>query len=42
MADLGASGMKDMGRVMQAISAAHKGRFDARELSALVKARLGA
>ncbi|GAB6110746.1 GatB/YqeY domain-containing protein [Desulfomicrobium salsuginis] len=37
---LGASGMKDMGRVMNAILAEYAGRIDGKELSALVRARL--
>jgi uncharacterized protein YqeY len=41
LAALGASGMKDLGRVMQALTAAFKGRVDGKELSALVRAKLG-
>ncbi|NCD24561.1 MAG: GatB/YqeY domain-containing protein [Deltaproteobacteria bacterium] len=37
---LGASGMKDMGKVMNAILGAHAGRVDGKELSALVRAKL--
>lgn len=37
---LGASGMKDMGKVMCAILGAHAGRVDGKELSALVRAKL--
>jgi uncharacterized protein YqeY len=37
---LGASGMKDMGRVMSAILGEHAGRVDGKELSALVRAKL--
>jgi uncharacterized protein YqeY len=40
--DLGAAGMQDMGRVMGAITASHKGRVDGKALAALVRARLGA
>lgn len=42
VADLGAAGMQDMGRVMGAITASHKGRVDGKALAALVRARLGA
>ncbi len=42
IAELGAAGMKDMGRVMGAITAAYKGRVDGKALSALVRAKLGA
>jgi uncharacterized protein YqeY len=35
-----AAGMKDMGRVMQALSLAHKGRFDGRTAGEAVKAAL--
>lgn len=38
--DLGASGLKDMGRVMKAIMDNHKGRVDGKAVSELVKARL--
>jgi len=37
---LGASGMKDMGRVMNAIMGEHAGRVDGKELSALVRVKL--
>ncbi len=37
---LGASGMKDMGKVMSAIQGEFAGRVDGKELSALVRARL--
>lgn len=37
-----ATGPKDMGRVMQALTQAHKGQFDGRRASELVKARLQA
>lgn len=37
---LGASGMKDMGRVMSAIMGEHAGRVDGKELSALVRVKL--
>lgn len=40
VADLGATGMKDMGRVMKAIMDGYKGRVDGKVLSELVKARL--
>ncbi|WP_432736632.1 GatB/YqeY domain-containing protein [Maridesulfovibrio sp. FT414] len=40
IADLGASSMQDMGKVMQAIMAAHKGQVDGKALSGLVRARL--
>jgi uncharacterized protein YqeY len=36
----GASGMKDMGKVMNAILGEHAGRVDGKELSALVRAKL--
>lgn len=39
---IGATGMKDMGRVMQAILSAHAGRVDGRIASALVRTRLSA
>jgi hypothetical protein len=38
----GATSMKDMGRVMQAILSAHAGRVDGKVASALVRARLSA
>lgn len=37
---LGASGMKDMGRVMNSILAEYAGRVDGKELSSLVRAKL--
>jgi len=37
---LAASGMKDMGKVMNAILGEHAGRVDGKELSALVRAKL--
>ncbi|MCA1945797.1 MAG: GatB/YqeY domain-containing protein [Desulfovibrio sp.] len=37
---LGAASIQDMGKVMQAIMAEHKGKVDGKALSALVKARL--
>lgn len=40
VADLGASSPKDMGRVIAAIMAGHKGRVDGKALSEAVKARL--
>ncbi|WP_291327815.1 GatB/YqeY domain-containing protein [Desulfovibrio sp. UCD-KL4C] len=40
IAELGASSIKDMGKVMQAITAAHKGQFDGKALSGLVRSRL--
>ena len=41
VAELGASGMKDMGRVMAAVKARHGARIDGGRASALVKAALG-
>lgn len=38
--ELQATGMKDMGRVMNDILSKHAGRVDGKELSALVRARL--
>ena len=38
--EIGATGMKDMGKVMQALNAAHKGRFDGKSASDAVKAYL--
>lgn len=38
--DVGASGMKDMGKVMQALMQAHKGSMDGKKASDLVKSRL--
>ena len=40
IADIGASGLQDMGKVMQAVLSAHKGQVDGKKSSALVKARL--
>lgn len=40
VADLGAATMKDMGRVVQSVLAAHKGRVDGKRVSTAVKARL--
>jgi uncharacterized protein YqeY len=40
VAALDARGMKDMGRVVQAVLAAHKGRVDGKRASDAVKARL--
>lgn len=40
IADIGASGLQDMGKVMQAVLNAHKGQVDGKKSSALVKARL--
>jgi len=40
IADIGASGLADMGKVMQAVLSAHKGQVDGKKSSALVKARL--
>jgi uncharacterized protein YqeY len=40
IATIGASGMQDMGRVMQAILTAYPGRVDGKAVSALVRARL--
>ncbi len=40
IADLGASSMQEMGKVMQAIMAAHKGQVDGKALSSLVRSRL--
>jgi uncharacterized protein YqeY len=40
VAELGASTMKDMGRVVQSVLTAHKGRADGKRVSAAVKARL--
>lgn len=37
---LGASGMKEMGKVMNVILGEHAGRVDGKELSALVRAKL--
>jgi uncharacterized protein YqeY len=40
VAAVGAAGMKDMGRVMQHLTAAHKARLDGKAASAAVKAAL--
>ncbi len=40
VAQVGASGMKDMGAVMKALMAAHKGAIDGAKASAAVRARL--
>jgi uncharacterized protein YqeY len=40
--ELGAAGMKDMGRVMQALSSAYTSRFDAKAAGEAVKAALRA
>ena len=40
IAELGASGPKDMGRVMQALTAAHKGSYDGKEAGEKVRAAL--
>lgn len=42
IAETGASGARDMGKVMQTLLAAHKGRIDGKEASAAVKAALEA
>lgn len=42
VADSGASGLKDMGKVMQALMAAHKGQIDGKAASDAVKAALSA
>jgi uncharacterized protein YqeY len=40
VAEIGAAGMKDMGKVMAALKARHSGKMDFAQASALVKARL--
>ena len=40
IADLGASSMQDMGKVMKAIAEAYKGQVDGKVVSGLVRARL--
>ncbi|EPR42239.1 GatB/YqeY family protein [Desulfovibrio sp. X2] len=40
VAEVGASGMKDMGAVMKALMAAHKGQFDGAKASAAVRSKL--
>jgi uncharacterized protein YqeY len=42
VAELGASSLKDMGRVMQAVLGQHKGSVDGKVLSDLVRRRLSA
>lgn len=42
VAEVGATGMQDMGRVMQALLNAHKGQVDGKKASALVRSRLSA
>ncbi|MBU4191927.1 MAG: GatB/YqeY domain-containing protein, partial [Proteobacteria bacterium] len=42
VADLGATGVQDMGTVMQAVLSAHKGQVDGKKASALVRSRLSA
>lgn len=42
IAETGAAGPKDMGKVMQALTARHKGRYDGKEASALVRELLAA
>jgi hypothetical protein len=42
VADLGATGVQDMGKVMQAVLNAHKGQVDGKKASALVRSRLSA
>ncbi|ADU62515.1 MAG: GatB/YqeY domain-containing protein [Pseudodesulfovibrio sp.] len=42
VADLGATGVQDMGKVMQAVLSAHKGQVDGKKASALVRSRLSA
>lgn len=39
-AETGAQGPKDMGKVMQALAAAYKGRYDGKKASEAVRARL--
>jgi uncharacterized protein YqeY len=41
IAETGASSAKEMGKVMQAVMARHKGRIDGKAVSELVKQRLG-
>lgn len=42
IADVGAAGPKDMGKVMQVLTAKHKGSYDGKEASETVKAALQA
>jgi len=42
IAQTGASGMKDMGKVMGAVLAAHKGQVDGKKASDMVKSKLSA
>jgi len=42
IAELGASGAKDMGRVMQALASEYKGRYDGKEASERVRVALQA
>ncbi|MEF2231891.1 MAG: GatB/YqeY domain-containing protein [Pseudodesulfovibrio sp.] len=42
IAETGACGLKDMGKVMGAVLAAHKGQVDGKKASDLVKSRLSA
>ena len=42
IAELGASGVKDMGRVMQALASEYKGRYDGKEASERVRVALQA
>jgi len=42
IAETGASGIKDMGRVMGAVLSAHKGQVDGKKASDLVKSKLSA
>ena len=37
VAETGASGPRDMGKVMQALTASHKGQYDGKEASAVVR-----
>jgi uncharacterized protein YqeY len=41
IAEVGATGARHMGAVMQLVMSRHKGQVDGRQLSAMVKARLG-
>ncbi len=42
IAETGAQGVKDMGKVMQALAAARKGQYNGKEASDLVRSLLGA